>query len=175
MSPIARKWSLTGPMAGRILPTWRPGQPGLKGARVVYSQISALMRHRGELLLSGRTEELLATYRFPLPVFVRSVRFTLDTPERARPIFAVLRQTLLDRGVTALVPRITALDLPRGGRFRVWVDWHELAPFDRPPRLSSAIYYCRETSSGAAIEMVNYARLAMPGLKPQFAALARSA
>lgn len=142
---------------------------------MVYSQISALMRRRGELLLAGRTDELLATYRFPLPVYLRTARFTLATPERAWPVFAILRQYLLDRGVTALVPRISALDLPRDGRFRVWVDWNELAPCDQAVRLSSAIYYCRETPSGAVIEMVNYRRLSMPGLTPQFAALARSA
>ncbi|MDX5350672.1 MAG: hypothetical protein LPJ95_08215 [Paracoccaceae bacterium] len=142
---------------------------------MVYSQISALMLHRGELLLTGRTEELLATYRFPLPVYLRTVRFTLATPERARPVFAVLRQSLLDRGVTALAPRITALDLPRGGRFRVWVDWNEVASCDQPVRLSSATYYCREMPSGPVIEMVNFTRVSMPGLKPQFAALARSA
>ena len=90
-------------------------------------------------------------------------------------MFCLLRAAYLERGVIALQPRVTAVDLPRAGRFRVWVDWHELAIPADESRLSSAIYYCRSTPAGLRTEMINYTSPTMPELSPHFAALALSA
>jgi hypothetical protein len=77
--------------------------------------------------------------------------------------------------VAALVPTITAVDLPRGGRFRVWVDWHSAPHPGGPAHLASAIYYCRQVPSGMRIEMVDCTSLAISDLQPELVALALSA
>jgi hypothetical protein len=78
-------------------------------------------------------------------------------------------------GMIALVPTVTAMDLPRGGRLRVWADWHGIGQPGTPVHLASVVYYCRQVASGLRIEMVDCARLSVPDLSPDLAALALSA
>lgn len=139
------------------------------------SQVTAHLRSCGDLLLSGRIDEMLTAYLFPLPIFLPAQRMLLHGPEEARAVFTVLRRSLLQSGVVALRPQVQAVELPRGGRSRLWVDWQELVMPAAEMRISQAIYYCRVTDLGPRIEMVNYTRLSMPELHQEFEALALSA
>lgn len=141
----------------------------------MHSQVTSHFRRRGELLLAGRIDELIGSYIFPLPVFLPEQRMLLNGPEEAILVFAVLRRSLLQEGVVALQPKIRAVELPREGRYRLWVDWQELVMPSGEMRVSSAIYYCRTTPLGPRVEMVNYTRLSMPELHQEFEALALSA
>jgi hypothetical protein len=140
-----------------------------------YSQISAQLRNRAELLLSGQFDQLAASYLFPLPVFLQDSRLVIRSPDHACVIFSHLRAALQERGVVSLRPMISAVDLPRAGRFRAWVNWQELAFPAEATRVSQVVYYCRETSLGLQTEMVNYTHLSMPELNQRFVALALSA
>jgi hypothetical protein len=141
----------------------------------MHSQIAAQLRSRGDLLLAGRIDALLSSYVFPLPVFLPEQRLVLQGPTEALAVFAILREALIRGGIVALRPNVTAVELPRSGRFRVWVDWRELAMPCGEVSTSSAIYYCRATPLGPVTEMINYTHLSMPELNQQFEALALSA
>lgn len=140
-----------------------------------YSNLTAVLRSRGEFLLCGRIEELVASYVYPLPVYMQSRCMILHSPLDAYLVFSMLRKALLERGVVSLRPQVNAVELPRGGRFRVWADWHELAFPVEETRKSSVIYYCRESEFGPQVEMINYTLMSMPELNQQFAALALTA
>lgn len=140
-----------------------------------HSQITAHLRDRAELLMSGQFDRMVADYLYPLPVFLHSSRLVLRSADHAAVVFAHVRQALVERGVVALRPSVSAIDLPRAGRFRVWVDWQEIAFPPEATRISQAVYYCRATDLGVQTEMVNYTHLSMPELNQQFAALALSA
>jgi hypothetical protein len=141
----------------------------------MFSQLTAQLRHRAERLWNGQYDALAAQYVYPLPMYLGPKRLIVRNADEAASMMCLLRAAYLERGVIALQPRVTAVDLPRAGRFRVWVDWHELAIPAEKSRLSSVVYYCRNAPSGLCIEMVNYTRLSMPELHPHFAALALSA
>lgn len=141
----------------------------------MHSQIEAQFRSRGDLLLAGRIDDLLSSYIFPLPVFLPTERLVLPGPSEARALFALMWQALVRDGVAALRPEVRAVELPRAGRFRVWVDWSELPLPGGAVRSSSAIYFCSATSLGPRIEMVNYTLVSMPELARQYEALALSA
>lgn len=140
-----------------------------------YSGLTAQLRTRGEMLLSGRIEELVASYIYPLPLYLQSQCQVLHSPLDAYLVFDLLRTALLQRGVVSLRPQVNAVELPRGGRFRVWADWHEIACPVEDSRKSSVIYYCRETRFGPRVEMINYTLMSMPELNQQFAELALTA
>lgn len=142
---------------------------------MLHSQITSHFRQRGELLLSGRIDQLVADFLYPLPVFLQSRRLVLGAPQPAILVFDHLRQALIDRGVVVLRPRVSAIDLPRAGRYRIWVDWQEIAFPPEATRMSQAIYYCRMTPSGPRIEMIDYTHVSMPELNHRFEALALSA
>lgn len=141
----------------------------------MFAQVTAHLCHRAERLWNGKYDAIAAQYVYPLPMYMGESRLIVRNADEAASMLCLLRAAYLERGVIALQPRVTALDLPRAGRFRAWVDWHELAIPAEETRVSSAIYYCRSTPAGLRTEMVNYTRLSMPELKPHFAALALSA
>jgi hypothetical protein len=163
-------------VAGKvILPRWLLIQTVLRTAATMFHQAQAQLSARAELLLTGQLAQLVQHYRYPLPMLLGEQRVIVRTQGEALSILALLRQALMMRRVVALQPNVTAVDIPRGGRFRLWVDWQELAiPVDGT-RMSSAIYYCRQIDGGVQTEMVQYTRLSMPELNPKFAALALSA
>lgn len=142
---------------------------------MLYSQIASHLRHRAELLLSGQIDRMIPDFAYPLPVFLQDSRLLITSPDHASLIFSHLRTALVERGVVMLRPTISAIDLPRAGRFRVWVDWQEIAFPAEASRVSQAIYYCRMTELGLQTEMLNYTHLSMPELNQQFQALALSA
>lgn len=142
---------------------------------MLYSQVLTHFQRNGALLLSGQFDRLAASYHYPLPMFLHSSRLVLHTPDQASTVFQHLREALVGRGVVALRPKVSAIDLPRAGRFRVWVDWQEIVFPAEATRISQAVYYCRDTGIGLQTEMVNYTHLSMPELDRQFAALALSA
>jgi hypothetical protein len=150
-------------------------QTGLMVAAVTYSQIIAEMRRRADGLLAGNLDELVKDYGFPLPLDLLSTRVIVRSAQEGRAMLALQRKVMLERGVTELRPDVTAVDLPRAGRFRVWVDWHELSPGPDGGRISSAVYFCSVEDGALRIQMIQYLRLSMPEMKPQFAALALTA
>jgi hypothetical protein len=150
-------------------------QIALRGVFMPVSGVLAHLAQRGDMLMSGQIDTLLATYVFPLPVFVEERLLLVQSPDQAHAILDHVRRSLANRGVTRLRPKVTAVELPRAGRYRVWVDWHEGAAGFDVAGLSQAIYYCRETEDGPRIEMVNYTKLASPVLNRQIVALALTA
>lgn len=145
--------------------------PALIGVALKYCQVIAQMRRRADGFLAGRLDELVKDYVFPLPIDLLSTRVIARTRLEGRALLELQRNSMVERGIIALQPDVTAVDLPRGGRFRVWVDWHEIAPTPEGARLSSAVYYCCMDGADLKIEMVDYIRLSTPELQPQFAAL----
>lgn len=141
----------------------------------MHSQVTAHFKTRGDLLLRGQIDQLLDSYIFPLPVFLPTQRMVLHGREEARAVLWVLLRSLIESGVVALQPQVRAMELPRDGRYRLWVDWQELVMPSGEMRVSQAIYYCRATELGPRIEMVNYTRLSMPELNQELEALALSA
>jgi hypothetical protein len=141
----------------------------------MFCRVQTHLRNRADLLMSGQLSRLVNDYSFPLPVHLTDSRVILRTAEEAQAMLSVLRMALLARGVVALRPRVTAVDLPHRGRFRAWVDWEEQAVPGEETRVSSAIYYFQVGALGLRTEMIVYTRLSMPELNPQFAALALSA
>ena len=142
---------------------------------MTYSQITAQMRRRADGLLAGRFDDLLKDYTFPVPVDLLSTRVIARNAQEIRAMLALQRQSMIDRGVTVLEPEVTAMDLPRAGRLRVWVDWHEIAPAADGARVSSAVYFCSIEGKALRIHMIEYLRLSSPELDTQFAALALTA
>lgn len=158
-----------------ILPIWELPQNGLKDRRAMFDQVAAQLSRRAERLLLGDYAAVTADYLFPLPVFLEGRRAVVRTADEAVSMLRVQRAAYLARGVVAVHPTISALDLPRGNRFRVWVNWYEMAETLEGTSMSQAVYYCEDSAQGFRIAMVDYTRLCMPELQLEFMALALSA
>ena len=140
-----------------------------------HSQISAHFRDQADRLLAGDLGRIAEEYSFPLPIHFPNDLAVAFTLKDSSAILAQRRAVLMARGVVALRPTVTAVDLPRAGRFRVWIDWNELTKTGAEIRGSSAIYYCRTTATGLLTEMIQYTYVSPPGQKPDSDTLALSA
>ena len=140
-----------------------------------HSQVFAHFRDQADRLLSGDLDRIARDYSFPLPIHFPDDLAVAFTLEDSSAILAKRRAELVARGVVALRPTITAVDLPRAGRFRVWVDWNEQTATGTEIRASSAIYYCRSVATGLQTEMIQYTHVSPPGQRPDRDRLALSA
>lgn len=150
-------------------------QAALKDISVLYSQVSDYMSRRAEWIIAGQVDRLVEGYSFPVPVDLETHRVIVRSAEEGKAMLALWHATLIKRGVVAIRGRVVSMDLPRRGRFRVWVEYHEYTADQTSDRFTSVVYYCSTTANGLQIEMVTYPKLSNPELNPQFAALAMSA
>ena len=158
-----------------ILPRYTLVQLVLMGIAVQYCQVIAQMNRRADGLLLGKLDELAQDYVLPVLIDLMSTRVIASSRAELRAMLDLQRQSMLDRGVVSLRPEVTAMDLPRSGRFRVWVDWHEVTHSLEGERRSSAVYYCVADGANLKIEMIHYLTLATPELRPQVEALSLTA
>ncbi|WP_167850908.1 hypothetical protein [Tabrizicola caldifontis] len=140
------------------------------GRGVQHSEVLSVFVRRGALFMADRLDDLAAEYAYPLPLHLGQKRVIVRSAAEGAAMLSVLRSALVERGVEHVQPRVRAMDIPRAGRLRVWLDWLELSPSEETPRLSSGVYYNRMTPFGLRTEMVAYSRVSMPELKPQLTA-----
>lgn len=140
-----------------------------------FAPLLTLLRNRSEWLLSGQLDPVVASFTYPLPIFAASRRIVLTNPDQALSFCRHVHGALGQRGVVALHPKVIAVELPRGGRFRAWVDWYELALPVTGTRLTSAVYYMRAGASGPRTEMIAYQCARQSDCAAQFEDFALSA
>lgn len=130
---------------------------------MLQSQIFSHFRNQAERLIAGDLAGIASQYSFPLPIHFPTALTVAFNPEQSSAMLEKRRLDLVARGVVALRPNITAIDLPREGRFRVWVDWKEQTASGAEMLGSSAIYYCRARAFGLQTEMIQYTHVSESG------------
>lgn len=117
---------------------------------------------RAACLTAGRYDLLVEDYAFPLTVFLPGQAPVVATPRSAWGFFQSFHSALVAAGHTRLAARVTAEDLPLGGRGRVWTDWWGEAP-DRPAVLvAQTVCYARRGEGPELTEMIEFTRLDLP-------------
>ena len=122
----------------------------------MYARLQNLMQWRMSLLLSGRHADLAQEYLHPLPVYLNGRQQVLRSPAEMEVSLRRLHSHTLAVGVTSTEVRVGAVELPRRGRFRVWVWYCNLGANGATLAHGHFLHYCRETSSGIKTEMTEY-------------------
>lgn len=141
----------------------------------MYRSITAHLQLRSDLLLSGRYEELSRHYLLPQAIYLTDSPWVLRHTADAVTAMTRLHQMLRDRNVQRRVPKVTALQLPREGRFRAWVRWFEYAADPALNRTSEIVYYFRETPAGLKSEMLEFKEMKLPEFRQILPARLRTA
>lgn len=128
----------------------------------MYRSITEHLQRRGDLLLSGQYEELSRLFLLPQAIYLSDTPWVLCNTGEVVAAMGRLHQMLGDRQVQRLVPKVTALQLPRQGRFRAWVKWSETSADPAQNRTSELVYYFRETPDGPKSEMLEFKQLSLP-------------
>lgn len=85
--------------------------------------VTAFFSLLGRQFVQGRLEEMVRYWAFPCPVEVEGQLVVMRNPEVFVTYLAERRATALASGLTDMTPRISAIEMPRKGRFRVWLRW----------------------------------------------------
>ena len=121
---------------------------------------SALLGRLGELFIADRLREATQLWSFPCPVEVAGELTVMKDAEELEAFFRSRHDRARAAGMTALVPRIIAIEMPRKHRFRVWLRWvHHFDTHDEEEEHTSVFYFVRKPWGGLSIEMMDIVRL----------------
>ncbi len=102
----------------------------------------------------------MADFDFPLAVQVEGMLVVFKDPKEFEYMIGAHRAALFEMGLTDLALRMTAVEIPRDGRFRVWIEWDHILPDGIWPGATTSIFYCRDAGEqGYRIEMVDFTKL----------------
>jgi hypothetical protein len=128
----------------------------------MYAKLADQLQWRAELVVDGRFEDLSREFVFPFVMYQGERQLILDRAEELIKAYVALRASYMARGVVRLATNVTAVDLPRNGRFRVWLRVYEMDARGRCIAQSDVVYYCCETAQGVKTEMAEYGSCCLP-------------
>ncbi|TNC52039.1 hypothetical protein FHG66_04370 [Rubellimicrobium rubrum] len=132
--------------------------------------VTPLFVRLGELFVKGRLDEMSRHFAFPCPIEIEGGLVVIRTPKVLEAFLATRRSSALLAGMTQMTPRIAAIEMPRKGRFRVWLRWEYIFEDVCLPDEYGSVYYLAQKPWGELmIEMVDSVRV------PPYAAQAQSA
>lgn len=117
---------------------------------------SDLLGRLGDLFTADRLREATELWSFPCPVEVAGELTVMKDAEALEAFFRSRHDGARIAGMTALVPRIIAIEMPRKHRFRVWLRWvHRFDTHEEEEEHTSVFYFVRKPWGGLSIEMMD--------------------
>lgn len=116
--------------------------------------VTAFLERQAALFLSGDLETYARSFAFPAPGFLPGAPLVMRRPEDLITPLARLRETALAAGLLHVEARVSAVELPRNGRLRVW--WRPVFhyPGGADFGLRDTVYYLsRDRFGGLRIEL----------------------
>ena len=112
-------------------------------------------------LTAGRYDLMAQGYDYPFPAFLNGQQLVLTTPAAACSLFGLFHAAMRAEGLTRLNSVIVAEEIPRHGRFRLWVDLIGDGPEATGVFLARSILYCRCAPGGDRVEMLELSNLSL--------------
>ena len=132
--------------------------------------VTAFFGQLGEQFAQGRLEEMAGHWTFPCPIEVGGQLVVMRGPEVFVTYLAQRRAAAMARGLTAMTPRISAIEMPRNGRFRVWLRWVFRFGDHVEEEDHGMVYFMAAAPDGRlTIEMMDAVQLPTEGLALQSA------
>ncbi|WP_210527136.1 hypothetical protein [Rubellimicrobium arenae] len=129
--------------------------------------VSAFFQRLGDLFVQGRIREMTGSWAYPCPVEVQGGLVVMRNAAMMEAFLAMRHADAIQRGLTAMIPRIAAIEMPRKERFRVWLRWeYEFRDQCVPDEYGSLYYLARNPWGTLTIEMLDVVHV------PPFAAQA---
>lgn len=133
----------------------------------MYVLVQELMQWRVDLLLADRhedlaREDLAREYVYPLALYMKDKQLVIRDAKLFVALTAKLRKSQREAGLVRIVAKMTAIDLPCNGRFRVWVTCCEYAANGAVVGQTDTVIYCRETAHRIRTEMQQCGRCSVP-------------
>ncbi|MGL6210009.1 MAG: hypothetical protein ACRC14_09300 [Paracoccaceae bacterium] len=109
--------------------------------------------------MAGRYEDLSREYIAPLAVYLGEQLVVMQTAENIMQMMADLHKTLIPMALSALTVKVTSVELPRSGKFRIWARWNRVSSDPAHTGHCDVVYYMRDTLQGYRTEMMHYVQV----------------
>jgi hypothetical protein len=116
--------------------------------------ITQLMEWRASLLRDGRIEDLAHQFLFPMALYTNAVLRPVASADALAETLRNFRKTIAPEVLRYLEIIVTSVEIPRGGRFRVWSELVCRIPGQPVRVMGSTIHFMRETPQGIMAEML---------------------
>ncbi len=103
-------------------------------------------------LQDGMLDTIVADYDYPFALQVEEDLTVFATKAEFAAALAAYRGQLATSGVTEVIARMTAVELPRDGRFRIWADWDYVQQGVLHRAARRSIYYCHTLPHWARLD-----------------------
>lgn len=134
----------------------RPATCGIRSKRpAMYPAVNALIDAHCTAFRSGDLSKLPDYYDTPLGYYADDRLSLFATPEDWINHLSARRAMVQSHCFDTLHGEITALEIPRNGRFRVWITWSHHARHMSAPATASDIYYCRLEHGQICVQLVS--------------------
>ncbi len=128
----------------------------------MYDKVCALIQWRSDLAMAGRFDDLAREFALPLVMYLEDRRMVVQSHEQLAGFLVRLQEARRASGVVQVQSGLTALELPRNGRFRIWVRHHQMDGLGRSMSYSDAVYYTCETPQGLRTEIAEFSTCSVP-------------
>ena len=117
---------------------------------------------RAAALSSGRYDLMVTEYAYPLTVYIGDQQHQFAGPDDVWAFYQSFHSAMNAQGYDRMTARVTAEDLPRAGRFRVWTEWFGEGSKMARNCIAATICYCSVVPTGVITEMIEFTRVALP-------------
>jgi hypothetical protein len=121
----------------------------------------AVADFRADAISSGRYDLMALEYAYPLTIFIDGKARVADDPDTVQSFYADFHSAMKAEGYDRLTAKVTAEDMPRRGRFRIWTEWVAHGPMRASSSIAATVCYCSTVSGQVTTEMVEFSRLAL--------------
>jgi hypothetical protein len=120
------------------------------------TSVTALFVRLGQLFAEGRTAEMAQFWSYPCPIEVNGTLVVMRDAAALASVMAERRRRASEAGLLMLEPHIVAVEIPRGGRFRVWLRWvHHYEGASATEENVSLYFLARQADGTPIIEMMD--------------------
>lgn len=129
------------------------------------ARTESFLKTASVLFMAGRMAPIASSFSEPFTLHLEDTLISLQSRTSCQVALHRYRRLLHRRGVTAIIPRIAAQELPRRNRFRTWVEVVFYAGTERLPNQSKSIFYGRLDGERLNVEMIHFLTFAQPEVK----------
>jgi hypothetical protein len=119
---------------------------------------------RAAALSSGRYDLMVSEYRYPLTIYIDGIPNVIQRHNDMWGFYQTFHSSMRHQGFDRMTARVTAQDMPRAGRFRVWTDWKAEGK-GKTGIIASTICYCTVVGNRVMTDMIEFTKVALPMLQ----------
>lgn len=121
----------------------------------MFDRIQNHFQFQADQILTGQLKEVCRLYSYPMVIYLNALPVVVPNAATIFDRMTEMQAVMQSRGLHAYQSIVTAVQMPRKGRFRVWITSEQKYREAPLKRRSSMIHYMRDSVHGLQTEMIH--------------------